>query len=144
MLAVSTLYGIDILKDNVEKCRSRLWTEFTNRYIDAFGLYSSDDYPSSVQYIISKNIIWGDALTLKTPEPTPRFIVFAEWSMFSSPNGLQLVKRRDFTFSELLDAADGNTMPLFSDTGEDVFIPRPIKDWPAVRYTEISKMKEAA
>jgi SAM-dependent methyltransferase len=74
--AVSSLYGIDILEDNVLQCRSRLFALFQTRYIDHFGLFQNDDLPQTVQYILDRNIIRGDALTLKTvgaPPPAHRF-----------------------------------------------------------------------
>jgi SAM-dependent methyltransferase len=69
--AVSSLYGIDILEDNVYECRSRLYNYFTTQYIDCFGLFRSDDLPNTVKYILDRNIIWGDALTLQTVGETP-------------------------------------------------------------------------
>jgi hypothetical protein len=41
-----------------------------------------------------------------------------------------MIKRRDFSFFELLYQSENNSMPLFSDTGENVFIPEPEKEYP--------------
>jgi hypothetical protein len=79
--AVSRLYGIDILENNVIQCRSRLFAHFQTCYIDHFGLFRNDDLPQTVQYILDRNIIWGDALTLTTVGENPRPIVFSEWSL---------------------------------------------------------------
>jgi hypothetical protein len=52
-----------------------------------------------------------------------------------------MVKRRDFSFFELLYQSENNFMPLFSDTGEDVFIPEPEKEFPPVQYLKIWEME---
>lgn len=143
--AVSSLYGIDILEDNVHQCRQRLFAYFHEQYISHFGQFINDDLPSTVKYILDRNIVWGDALTLQTvspetPEETPsKPITFSEWSLIQ--NGL--IKRRDFTFSELLFQSENNAFPLFSDAGEDVFIPEPEKEFPPVHYLKIWEMEEA-
>ncbi|MDR0376487.1 MAG: hypothetical protein LBH70_01705 [Spirochaetaceae bacterium] len=138
--AVSSLYGIDILEDNVHECRNRLYNYFTTCYINHFGLFPNDDLPNTVKYILKRNILWGDALTLQTVEENPRPIVFSEWALLMGG----MVKRRDFTFFELLYQSENNSMPLFSDTGEDVFIPEPEKEFPPVHYLKIWEMEAAA
>jgi hypothetical protein len=134
--AVASLYGIDILEDNVCECRSRLYNYFTSLYIDLFGLFRNDDLPNTVKYILDRNIVWGDALTLQTVDESPRPIVFSEWSLLMGG----MIKRRDFSFFELLYQSENNSMPLFSDTGEDVFIPEPEKEFPPVHYLKIWEM----
>jgi hypothetical protein len=137
--AVGSLYGIDILEDNVLECRSRLYHYFSTQYIDRFGPFQNDDLPNTVKYILDRNIVWGDALTLQTVGENPRPIVFSEWSLLMGG----MVKRRDFSFSELLYQAENNSMPLFSDTGEDVFIPKPEKEFPPVCYLKIWEMENS-
>jgi hypothetical protein len=143
--AVSSLYGIDILEDNVLQCRSRLFAYFQTQYIDHFGLFTNDDLPNTVKYILDRNIVWGDALILQTVGDNPKPIVFSEWSLLMGgrPNMVGFVKRRDFSFFELLYQSENNSMPLFSDTGEDVFIPEPEKEFPPVHYLKIWEMEAA-
>ena len=57
-----------------------------------------------------------DALSLQTVGENPKPIVFSEWSLV---NG-SMVKRRDFSFHELLSYAGNKEQPLFSDLGEEV------------------------
>jgi hypothetical protein len=54
-----------------------------------------------------------------------------------------MVKRRDFTFSELLYQSENNSLPLFSDSGEDVFLPGPVKEFSPVHYLKIWGMEDA-
>jgi hypothetical protein len=101
-------------------------------------MFRNDDLPNTVKYILDRNIVWGDALTLQTVGEPPRPIVFPEWSLLMGG----MVKRRDFSFSELLYQSENNAMPLFSDTGEDVFIPEPEKEFPPAHYLKIWEMEK--
>lgn len=134
ILAVSSIYGIDILEDNVEQCRQRLFEIFDLHYLRLFKNKSNDACRESVRYILERNIIHGDALSLKTVGDDPKPIVFSEWSLV---NG-SMVKRRDFTFHELLQHEAMKELPLFSDLGEEVFIPTPDREYPPVHFLKIA------
>ncbi len=134
VLAVSSLYGIDILADNVAECRRRLYQTFDAAYTALFGEKTKAACRAAVCYILSRNIVHGDALTLQTVGEDPQPIVFAEWSLV---NG-SLLKRRDFAFHEMVQQASMRELPLFSDLGEEVFIPEPIKEYPPVHFLEIA------
>lgn len=133
VIAVSSIYGVDILEDNVKHCRERLFDIFDEGYMALYKEGCKDECRRSVQYILNLNILWGDALTLKTVRDTTKPIVFSEWS---SVNG-SMVKRRDFAFKGLLDHAAVKELPLFSDLGEDVFIPEPVKEHPLIHFLRI-------
>ena len=138
ILAVSSVYGIDILKDNVRQCRHRLFGIFDLNYLRLFKGKSQDDCRESVRYILERNIIHGDALSLTTVGETPRPVVFSEWSLV---NG-SMLKRRDFTFHGLLSHEAIREMPLFSDLGEDVFIPTPEKEYPPTHFLKLADVVE--
>lgn len=138
ILAVSSIYGIDILGDNVQHCRDRLFGIFDLAYLRLFKNKSHDDCRDSVRFILDHNIIHGDALTLKTVGDDPQPIVFSEWSLV---NG-SMLKRRDFTFYGLLEHEDLKELPLFSDLGEDVFIPRPEKEYPPTHYLKVADVEK--
>ena len=80
VLAVSSIYGIDILEDNVAECRKRLFEIFDSKYGRRFKKNIKEDCRKAVRAILQKNIIWGDALTLKTIGENSQPIVFTEWS----------------------------------------------------------------
>jgi hypothetical protein len=134
ILAVSSLYGLDILEDNVAACRQRLFEVFERQYNSLFKVAATDHCRIAVKYLLERNIIWGDALTLKTANAKPQPIVFSEWS----PVNGSMLKRRDFTFHELLDHAAMKELPLFSDLGEDVFIPTPVKEYPLTHFLKVA------
>lgn len=134
VLAVSSLYGIDKLPDNVSQCRERLFDVFDKVYESLFPKTSKAGCRDAVRFILTRNVIWGDALHLKTCNEPRVPIVFSEWSPV---NGSMLI-RRDFTFHSLLNHEGNKELPLFSDLGEDVFIPTPQKEYPPVHFMEIS------
>lgn len=131
VLAVSSIYGIDILADNVAACQERLFKVFDTAYTALFKTDAKDICRASVRFILSCNILHGDALTLKTVSHEP--IIFSEWS---AVNGNWL-KRRDFKFADLIDRADSQALPLFSDLGDESYIPEPVADHPLVHFLEV-------
>jgi len=145
VLAVSSIYGIDILKDNVVECRKRLFQIFGQKYSSLFKKRAKDECRNAVQFILEKNIIWGDALTLKTVGDDPQPIVFSEWS----PVNGSFFKRRDFAFHELLLKKKERQFSLFSkpdqslysDLGEEVFLPSPVKDYPLTHFLRVADVK---
>jgi len=134
ILAVSSIYGIDILKDNVHQCRQRLFGIFDQYYLRLFNSKTNDNCRESVRYIFERNIIYGDALSLKSMGDNPKPIVFSEWA----PVNGSMLKRRDFTFHGLLEHAAIKELPLFSDLGEDVFIPTPEKEYPLTHFLKVA------
>jgi hypothetical protein len=132
ILAVSSLYGVDILEDNAKECRERLYKIWNERYIKLWKSQIDNRVQIAAKFIISKNILYGDALTMKRNDGEP--IVFSEWSLVTGDK----IKRRDFQLYELLDGQEGN-MSLFWDYDEETsaYIPPAIKDYPVVNYREV-------
>jgi SAM-dependent methyltransferase len=94
VIAVASIYGIDILADNVAACQERLFGVFNKEYSTLFKSQAKEQCRQAVRYLLRCNILHGDALTLKTvgdANTPPQAIVFAEWS---AVNG-SLLKRRD-------------------------------------------------
>lgn len=132
---ISSIYGVDILEDNVQACRDRLLRIFTKYYIHHYKKDFNEEFLLSAEFILSKNIIWGDALSMKKIDGTP--ITFSEWS---AVNG-SMLKRRDFQLDKLLENVeyDENEMNLFSDTKEPVFIPQPLAEYPLTHFLKIAE-----
>ena len=137
ILAVSSIYGIDIREDNVQQCRHRLFGIFDLNYLRLFKNKTNDDCRESVRYILERNIIRGDAITLETVGDNPQPITFSEWS----PINGSMLKRRDFTFHTLVSHSETSQLPLLSDLGEDAFIPEPIKEYPLVHFLEVADVE---
>lgn len=64
LLAVSSLYGVDILADNVAACRERLYKLWAKQYKSVCKSECSDDMHRSIRFILERNIVCGNALTL--------------------------------------------------------------------------------
>jgi hypothetical protein len=131
ILAVCSLYGIDLLPDNIAACRVRLLHIVTDTHAVRFKVPLPDEAARAAAYVLSKNIVQGDALTLRTPDDRP--IVFPEWSPISA----SMLKRRDFAYDHLLEHGHLSNMPLFSDLGEDVFVPTPVVEFPPCHYLKV-------
>jgi hypothetical protein len=135
IIAIFSIYGVDLLKDNVEECRDRLYGIFAEHYHGNFRSTYKEECLASAKYILSKNIIHGDALTLNTVDNGDEPIVFAEWS---AVNG-SMIKRRDFKLSYLLSTHSSNEMNLFSDEGSAAYIPQPIKVYPLTHFLKLGE-----
>ena len=137
VIAVSSLYGIDILEDNIQECRNRLFKIFDKQYTLFYKNNSKEACRVSIKYILEKNILRGDALTLKTVGNGDEPIVFSEWS---AVNG-SMIKRRDFTLDNLLKTEECKVPDsLFSDFYETdpVFLPKAIKDFPLTHFLKLA------
>ena len=133
VLAVSSIYGIDILQDNVNECCERLYGIFNEKYSSLYTNQCKDECRRSVKYLLKKNILWGDALDFTNPE-TKKPLVFSEWS---AVNGV-MFKRRDYQFRFMVEKI--HQFSLFSDEGEPADIDKPIKDdFPPVHFLRLSE-----
>ena len=104
LLALGSLYGVDILMDNVQECRTRLFEQWNEAYQQTIKKKErNEDVLESARYILDHNIICGDALTLHTVDTdgkdTERPIIFAQWAFATGP----MMKREDYTFEELVN-----------------------------------------
>lgn len=138
ILAISSLYGIDLLADNIAACRDRLLKIVHEAHSASFKEPLPEQATRAVAYILSTNIVQGDALTLRTAEDRP--IVFPEWS----PINGSLLKRRDFAYDQLLDHAHIANLPLFSDLGKDVFVPVPVGEYPPCHYLKVGETEASS
>jgi hypothetical protein len=136
VLAVCSIYGIDLLADNVQACQDRLWGIFADTYLRIFKEDAKPECLDSVRHILTINILHGDALTLKTVASRPKPIVFAEWS----PVNGSFIKRRDFVFEDLVIKSQDRELPLFSDHGEEAFIPNPSQEYPLIHFLKLGQV----
>ncbi len=135
VIAVSSIYGVDLLQDNVEEARERLFDIFNTQYTSFYKSNCKDECRTSIKFILERNILRGDALTLKVDNDEP--IVFSEWS---AVNG-SMIKRRDFTLDNLLKAeaskVPGGLFDNVYDT-DPAFLPKPIKEYPLTHFLNLA------
>lgn len=134
IIALSSLYGVDILQDNAEECRNRLYKIWEEAHKSIVNDNATPDIEESARYILNNNILCGDALSLLKNDGTP--IIFPEWNIV---NGFY-IKRRDFELATMLQMHDnGKQADLFlssEDYDEELgsYIPKPIREYQPIEY----------
>ena len=128
--ALSSIYGIDLLEDNIALAIDRMFKIACTCYKDNLHIQPDDDYKKIMRFILNKNILQGDSLNGIDK------IIFTQWTLV----GYQF-KREEFSFSQLNQQAEIMNTPLFAsftnDKGESVFIPQPIKKYPLTYYKNL-------
>ena len=132
LIAVGSCYGIELLEDNAEACRLRLFTEVREQ-MGRKG--STQGYEESLRYMLRKNIVCGDALTYRTADGKP--ITFCEWTPIA---GSMQFSRRDFQFDFLVNQT--HQYSLFDEQGEAQSFDEPIKSYPPIHYTQLYRYEE--
>ena len=124
VLAVGSIYGVDIMLDNVIECRKRLFDLWNAKYKAVCKKECNEQTRESVEFILSKNIVCGNALTLKKVDEmgndTDEPIVFSEWT-FTTGSQMQ---RQDYTFAHLLEMnneekKDNKQQSMFDSNQDD-------------------------
>ena len=127
----TSIYGIDILEDNIILARERLFNQYFDLYNKKFKSNINQKLLDCLKYILNLNLVHADALSLKKVK-NDKFIIFSEWSLVNDK-----IKRRDFEFKNLIDYAPFEKGTLFSDLGDEVIIPSPIKEYPLTHFLDI-------
>ena len=130
--AVSSIYGVDILEDNAQECRDRLFNIFDEHYTALFNNKCKDECRRSIKFLLGRNILWGDALDFTNPV-TKQPIVFSEWS---AVNG-SMLKRRDYMFKFLVEKT--HQFSMFNDEGQPAAIDEPVKDYPLIHFLKLGE-----
>lgn len=138
VVAVGSIYGVELLPDNAEECRSRLFNRFDDVYTEQYKKRSKDQLRDSIRFVLERNIVVGDALDLRHPE-TKEPIVFSQWSLVNGSN----IKRHDYLFEELIPVETDQGALFFdsafkSDTNETAFIPKSVKEYPLTHVLHLA------
>lgn len=128
-IAISSLYGIDLLEDNIIDCRNRLYNNFKDAYERLYKKKIKYDVLHAIKYVLDHNILIGDALTMKVDDDN--YIVFPEWSFVKGNN----IRRRDYIYKELI--REENSKEIISVENQAAFIPEPIKEYPLINYLKV-------
>lgn len=106
LLALGSMYGVDILADNCEACRERLFGIWEKEYKCVCKKECNDETKASAKFILLRNIVCGNALTLhcvdERGDDIDKLIVFSEWTL---PFNDARMQRKDYTMAELLEAS---------------------------------------
>ena len=135
--AVSLMYGVELLPDNVIACRERLLLQYKDIYREHQNNNVSSDLEKCIKYLLQKNILCGDALTMLQSDGKP--ITFCEWTFIGTRGK---VKRRDFELSELLrkiesDISESNLPNDMFTVREHSFVHLPKREYPLTDYLKL-------
>jgi hypothetical protein len=128
LLAVMCAYGIELLADNIAECRANMLEVFA----DYLNLNETDELYLAAAYVLSQNLVNGDALTMRAHDGQP--ITFAEWGYL----GKGKFQRRDFRFDLLMQMSSlTQEGSLFAHLGKhEVFAPT--KAYPPMSVGELA------
>lgn len=128
LLALMCTYGIELLADNIAECRASMLKIFA----DYLNLEAPDDLYQAAFYVLSQNLIHGDALTMRTSDGEP--ITFAEWGYL----GKGKFQQRDFRLDTLSQmSAYSEEGSLFAHLGShEIFAPT--RTYPPMTVSEIA------
>ena len=128
LLAVMCTYGIEILADNIAECRANMLEVFA----EYLNLDETDEFYLAAFYVLSQNLVHGDALTMRMHDDQP--ITFAEWGYL----GKGKFQRRDFRFEALTQMSSfSREGSLFAHLAKhEIFTP--IKAYPPMTARELA------
>lgn len=128
LLALMCIYGIELLADNITECRANV-LELFSEYLQ---LDETDDLYRAACLVLSKNLVHGDALTMRAADGLA--ITFAEWGYL----GKGKFQRRDFRFDTLTgSSAFSAEDSLFAHLGKhEIFAPT--KNYPPMTARELA------
>ena len=145
LIALMSCYGVELLQDNVNACINRLYEFWNKEYEKHCKRINSDIVKKVAMFVLEKNILCGNALTMKMVDKKGKDkedpIIFSEWSFVMGNK----VKRREFRFDELLkvNTTTPDIMMLLSGFEYDKelkeWIPAPIKEYEVVDYKNLVK-----
>lgn len=118
LLGLMCIYGIELLADNIAECRAHVLDIFA----EYLQLDEADDLYRAAAYVLSQNLVHGDALTMR--DQGGQSITFAEWGYL----GKGKYQRRDFRFDVLTGSSKySEEGSLFADMGKhEIFTPTKI------------------
>ena len=130
LLALMCIYGIELLEDNTDECRSNLLEIF----VTFLELEPTDDLYKAAEKVLRVNIIRGDALSMLSIEGNS--LVFPEWAYLSKGK----FSRRDFKFDDLTHRSSFEGT-LFDDL-EMHQIFEPVRDFPQMTIADLSVLTD--
>lgn len=131
--AVASIYGIDLLPDNVIACRARLLALCEEEYQRTTKKSIPVLHRAVIEHLLIKNIIRGDALTMKHVGRSKKSIVFSEWTFVRGGK----VKRRDFELANLMSQGGKDGTKHISDMHEFQTIPLPVFTYPLRHFLDL-------
>lgn len=103
-IAISCVYGIDIMMDNVIECRQRLYNIWLKKFTTDCKQKPDEDLCEAIKFILSKNILCGNTLSMKQVNENAQDIdlpiIISNWE-FSDENPNE-IQREDYRYDKLV------------------------------------------
>ena len=143
-IATSSIYGIEILEDNIANCRKNVLQVFSKFYNERFPETQDEEVTKTIQFLLEKNIIQGNALTYRKCTISCgnkcnkcELIIFSEWTPFENYQ----FKRKDYSYEEIIKASEqknANKGGLFEEAinTDEIGLVKEYKtvNWKDIRY----------
>ena len=102
LIAVGSIYAIDIQDDNVQESKERLFSRVCEVFQEIFNEQLSEDVQKAFNHVLDLNVIHGDGLTgLQHGENANKEIMFSSWN-FDSLLEENKVIREDFSMNAMI------------------------------------------
>lgn len=102
LVALTSLYGIELLVDNTELLVMHMYRVFYQEYLRQMNKYQASENKKVVRSaltILKANLVQGDALTGKNKNGDD--IIFSEWTLLPLKRGTRKVQRTEYTFDAI-------------------------------------------
>lgn len=104
LLALTTLYGIELLEDNAQTCVMNMFQQYYDKYKEQVELHNGElkeKVLDSAKKIISLNVGNGNFLTRKSIDGSP--LVFSEWQPINMRKTIKNIKiqRTEYTLDDI-------------------------------------------
>lgn len=133
--ALASIYGIDLLQDNVQFAINRMLEIACTFYRKNLKTNPDLEFINIMRFILKKNILQGDSLNGIDK------IVFTQWILVDYQ-----FKREEYTFPQLNQQQEILNTPLFktysNEYGDDIYIPQPIKTYPLIYYRNLLEVQK--
>ena len=126
--ALGSIYGIDLLDDNVQESRKRLFEIAIRFYKDTLHRKPDQPFQNIIRFILEKNILQGDSLNGIDK------IVFTQWTLIG-----YRFNREEYCYRALniQDAGELFANHSLNEKKEPVYIPQAIKRYSPTHYRSL-------
>lgn len=128
--ALGSIYGIDLLEDNIKESRQRLFDLAVQCYKDSLRQTPDNEFQNIIRFVLSKNILQGDSLNGIDK------ITFTQWTLIG-----YRFNREEYSFQTLNNKPE-DELDLFGTTSlnekkQPVYIPQARKRFSPVHYRKL-------
>lgn len=135
LVALSRIYGIDIMHDNIREARSRLMSVVSDYFSST---RNSAEFLAAATVIISRNVIQGDTLKHKSS------IIILEWIPLYEQKGFEINPHTLAQIeNDLKDVVTAYSIAEISDKVDEIFSPKQVSSKSkSIKSKKTSKQSE--